>query len=56
MFFDRKYWDIVTTTVIICIFIAPNIKIIEFGNNLDPEGMAHDELPHLDLHYLHPSL
>ena len=31
------------------------LKIVEFANRVDPDEVAHDEPPHLDLHCL-PSL
>ena len=32
------------------------MKIDKFANNIDPEEMAHNKPPHLDLHYLPSSL
>ena len=34
----------------------PKMKIAEFANIVDPDEVAHYELPHLDLHYLPSSL
>ena len=31
---------------------APEMKIIQFANNVYPDEVAHNELPRLDLHYL----
>ena len=31
---------------------APKMKIVEFANSIDPDEAAHNELPHLDLHFL----
>ena len=38
--------------------MAPEIKIhvVELANRVDPDVTAHDEPPHLDLHYLPMSL
>ena len=35
---------------------APNRKIVEFVNRVDPDEVAHNEPPHLDLHCLPSSL
>ena len=34
----------------------PKVKTAEFENNLDPDIVAHNEQPHLDLPYLPSSL
>ena len=34
----------------------PEMKIAEFANSIDPDEVAHDETPHLDLHCLPTSL
>ena len=31
-------------------FIAPEMKIVEFANSVDPDEAAHNEPPHLNLH------
>ena len=31
---------------------VPKVKIVEFANSVDPDEVAHNEPPHLDLHYL----
>ena len=31
---------------------APEMKIVEFANSIDPDEVAHYEPPHLDLHCL----
>ena len=31
-------------------------KVAEFANSVDPDEVAHNEPPHLDLHYLLSSL
>ena len=35
---------------------SPKMKILEFANSIDPDEVAHDEPPHLDLHCLPCSL
>ena len=35
---------------------VPKIKITEFANSVDPDEVAHNEQPHLDLHYLSSGL
>ena len=35
---------------------ASEIKIIEFANSVDPDEVAHNEPPHLDLHCLPSNL
>ena len=34
----------------------PETKIAEFANSVDLDEVAHNEPPHLDLHWLPPSL
>ena len=35
---------------------APKLKTVEFANSVDQDEVAHNELPHLDLHCLPSSL
>ena len=35
---------------------VPETKIVEFGNSVDPDEVAHNEPSHLDLHCLPSSL
>ena len=35
--------------VSILILKMPKIKSVEFANNVDPDEVAHNELPHLEL-------
>ena len=37
-------------------FNTPRMKIAEFANSVDPDEVAHNEPPHLDLHCLPSSL
>ena len=36
--------------------LSTETKIAEFANNVDLDEVAHNEPPHLDLHYLPSSL
>ena len=35
---------------------VPKTRIVEFANSVDPDEVAHDEPPHLDLHCLPASV
>ena len=39
-------------TVITSALKAPLLTKVEFANSVDPDEVAHNEPPHLDLHYL----
>ena len=34
----------------------PVMRTVDFANSVDPDEVAHNELPHLDLHFLPSSL
>ena len=40
----------------VLILKVPRTKIVDFSNNVDPDEVAHNEPPHLDLHCLSSSL
>ena len=42
-------WELILKSLTLSV---PEMKIVEFANSVDLDEVAHNEPPHLDLHYL----